>query len=330
MKKEFIGIDVSKEELDVWLYHGHNHLKVSNNKTGFVKMLKVLLSTTGLTASDLFVCFENTGLYSHNLCLFLSEKQVPFSMVSALRIKRSLGIVRGKSDKADARNIARFAWLHRDELKAYELPSASIIELKMLMNQRGKLIVQCAGHKTYIKEIKRLSKVSCMKTLLDSARQTIKVLNKQIAIIEQQMKELIKSDMQLSQTYQNITSIKGVGPVLATHMIVMTNNFKNFQNWRQFASFAGIAPFEHQSGTSYRGKTRVSKLGHRKVKVVLNQAAFSAVQYNPELKAYYHKRLDAGKSKMSTINIIRNKLVARVFAVATRQTPYVDIHKFAA
>jgi transposase len=158
----------------------------------------------------------------------------------------------------------------------------------------------------------------------------VKVLEEKIKVIENEMISLYKNTEELNQTFQTITSIKGVGMVLATAVIVATNNFQSFNTWRQFACYAGIAPFQHQSGTSYRGKTRISTLGNRQLKTLLSQSAATAIQYNAELRLYYQKRVAEGKSKMSTLNVIRNKIVSRIFAVAKRQTPYVDTYKFAA
>ena len=113
-------------------------------------------------------------------------------------------------------------------------------------------------------------------------------------------------------------------------LITYTNAFTKFKDARKFASFCGIAPFPNSSGTSIRGTTKVSHLANKKIKSLLDLCAKSAIQYNPEMKVYYHKRIEKGKNKMSTINIIRNKIVSRVFAVVKRQTPYVNTMKFAA
>jgi transposase len=113
-------------------------------------------------------------------------------------------------------------------------------------------------------------------------------------------------------------------------MIVYTDCFTKFNDWRKFASYCGIAPFPYQSGSSVKGRTKVSHLANKKIKALINMCAISAIQHNPEMKQYYQRRLEIGKNKMSTINIIRNKLISRVFAVIKRQTPYVDTMKFAA
>jgi len=103
-----------------------------------------------------------------------------------------------------------------------------------------------------------------------------------------------------------------------------------FDNWRKFASYSGTAPFPYRSGTSIKGRTKVSHLANKKIKTLLNMCARSAIVYNPEIKLYYQKRKDNGDNGMSVINIIRNKLISRIFAVVKRGTPYVNICNYAA
>jgi transposase len=130
--------------------------------------------------------------------------------------------------------------------------------------------------------------------------------------------------------YQLIQTIRGIGPVLAKYMIIYTENFTLFNDPRKFACFAGIAPFEYSSGSSVKGRTRVHPLANKHLKSLLNMAAMGPIQLDGEYKTYYKRRTDEGKNKMSTLNIIRNKLVFRIFAVVKRGTPYVDLSKFAA
>ena len=165
---------------------------------------------------------------------------------------------------------------------------------------------------------------------MDSSNHLIKELTQQIKSVEELIKKELQKEEEIAKTYQNIISIKGVGLIVAATMITATNNFKAFKTWRQFACYTGIAPFEHQSGISIKGKTRVSSLGHKQIKALLSRSAATALQYDPEMKAYFQRRLKMGKSKMSTLNVIRNKIVSRIFAVAKRNTPYVDLMKFAA
>jgi transposase len=126
------------------------------------------------------------------------------------------------------------------------------------------------------------------------------------------------------------TSVSGIGTISAAYIIVYTNCFKDFKTWRKFSCFIGAAPFDHSSGSSIRGRTRISNYAHKTIKTILTNAAKSAINHNPEIKLYYQRKLNEGKHKKIIINNVRNKLISRVFAVVNRGTPCVDLAKFAA
>ena len=134
----------------------------------------------------------------------------------------------------------------------------------------------------------------------------------------------------MSQQYKLMVSIKGIGLIVAANLLVTTNCFTRFENSRKYACYSGIAPFTNQSGTSIKSKSRVSHYANKKMKSLLYLAASSAIQNDEEFKSYYQKRIEAGKSKMSTMNAVKNKIIARVFAVIKRGTPYVNLHSYAA
>ena len=136
------------------------------------------------------------------------------------------------------------------------------------------------------------------------------------------MMGIVKEDKELIHMYGLITGIKGVGKMSALLIIIYTNRFTNFKTWRKFASYSGTAPFPHQSGTSVNGRSKVSHFANKEIKSMLNMCAISAIQHNTEMSLYYQRRTEQGKNKMSTLNIIRNKLIARIFAVVKRGTAY--------
>ena len=329
--KETLGIDVSKHTLDVHLYVKNLHGKFDNTPQGHNRLLKWLGKQLDGSSDTLLICFEHTGIYSLPLAKFLTEHQLVFSMVSGLEIKKSLGIARGKSDKVDAKRIAEYAHMRRKKLKAFPMPSNKLIELQQLVYLREKLVKQQAGYKATIHEHKAILGPLQMEnqTLLEVNEQMISYLGKQIAEVEKKIDELIQADQTMKKYYDLICSIKGVGPVIASHMLVLTNCFSCFEDSRKFACYAGIAPFNDESGTSKK-KAKVSHYANKKIKALLNLAASTAIQHDPEIKAYYHKRIKAGKSKMSTLNIVRNKIVHRMFAVVKRGTPYVVLKQHAA
>ena len=122
--------------------------------------------------------------------------------------------------------------------------------------------------------------------------------------------------------YQLITSVNGIGFVTASYILVTTNEFINISDPKKYACYSGVVPFEHTSGTSIRGKNRVSQMANKKIKTLLHMAALTAIKMKGEIQDYYLRKVKEGKNKMSILNAIRNKLVLRIFACITQNRVY--------
>lgn len=326
--RSFIGIDVSKLTFDAHIHSNNQKKLFSNNDKGYSLLIEWLIKELKHNTKEMLICFEHTGLYSLKLSLFLQKKTVPFVLVPALEIKRSLGVIRGKNDQIDAQRIACYAYLKRESLAPTVLPSETILTLQPLLSLRDKLVVDRAGYKAALGEYK--SVLTDNQCLIGIYQEMVNELTLKIKTVEKHINELLQKDHQIKATYDLITEIKGIGPLTAAYLITCTHNFNRFSSWRKFACYAGIAPFEYRSGTSIRGRNKVSHLANKQIKALLFLSANNAVKGDKELKEYYLRRISEGKSKMSTLNIIKNKLVARVFAVAKRQTHFINLKKFAA
>jgi transposase len=262
-------------------------------------------------------------VYTYSLEKFLHQQQIDYVKRSALDIKRSAGIKRGKTDQADARMIAQYGWYRREELKPMKPISPAQKNLQQLMAHRDKMVADRASYQSRLKELQMQmgsdlnSKITC------STKYIMEVLKEEIKQTELQIKGLIKEEQALQINYELITSIKGVGFASTIHLLIATENFSRFTDARKFACYSGVAPFKNESGTSIRGKTKTSYLANRKIKSLLTMAAISAVNHQPELKAKYERKLKEGKAKMVALNMIRFELIERIFAVIKRQTPYV-------
>jgi transposase len=264
------------------------------------------------------------------LSVFLDSHNIAFAMVPALEIKKSLGITRGKSDKVDAQRIALYAVEKGDRLKPTILPGEIITRIRDLLSLREKLIKHRTAYKNGITDMNDCYRDGETFMIKDIQKNLIKSLNEPILKIETQILQLIKSDPALYKNFRLIISVKGVGKILGFHLIAFTNNFTLFATARAFACYCGLAPFGYSSGTK-NGKTRVHPFANKQLKALLNLAARSVISKRGEFSNYYNKRInDLGKNKMSTLNIICNKILFRVFAVVARQTPYIDLSKYAA
>jgi transposase len=327
--KEFIGIDVSKKTLDVFILSIRFHFTIDNSPAGFARLLEVCFGKVNSKA-DIFFCFENTGRYSRLLSVFLSENHLPFFMANALDLKKSMGLKRGKSDKKDASTIAAYAWKNRDSIQPTTLQAEHVGQLRQLLGLREKLIKHRTAYKNSISDLQDCFLEGETDFIHQSQLRLIGHLNEELQRVEAQIEQIINSLPEWQVNYKLIQSVRGIGPTLAKYLIIYSENFTAFTDPRKFACFAGIAPFEYSSGTSVKGRTRVHPLANKQLKSLLNIAAMGAIQLDGEYKQYFKRRTDEGKNKMSTLNIIRNKLVFRIFAVVKRGTPYVDLLKFAA
>ena len=327
--KEFIGIDISKLKFDVRIHSNKKSEKFENNDDGFQQLVEMIKANSSYQKDEILFAFEHTGIYSLPLAVFLTANNYHFTLLSGLEIKRSMGIQRGKDDNIDAKRIAEYAYEKREKIKPTTLPAKEIIKIRQLLTLRDRLVKQRAGYLKDEKENKQFLKSSENQVLFDVIDKTLAFFDQQIETVEKELDKMVKNNDTIKQQYDLITSIDGVGKVTALYMIVLTNAFQSFDDWRKFASYAGTAPFPYKSGTSIKGKTKVSQLANKKIKALLNMCARSAVTCNTELKIYYKKRVEQNENKMSAMNIIRNKLLARIFAVVKRGTPYVDTLKFA-
>jgi transposase len=271
---------------------------------------------------------EHTGWYTLELCCFLQDQQLAFALYSPLHLKRSLGIARGKNDRVDAQRIAHYAFLHRHKLTPTQLPSASLLKLKNLFAFRERLVKNQASLKQTIKDLKNTAHLVDNKFIIRQSEKQLKLVKLQVEQTQKQIEAAIKEDDQLQNSLRLLCSIPGIGLVTAVALILATNNFTAFNDSRKFASYCGVAPFEHTSGTSIRGRTKTSHLANKRVKALLSNGAASAIQSDEELKAYFHRKVAEGKPKMVVINAIRAKLINRVFATINRGTEYVVLRQY--
>lgn len=327
----FIGIDISKNSLDVCLLQATaastpRYLKITNDPAGIRELMGAVAKTKVPLAHILF-CMEDTGVYGVPLCSGLQAKEASYAVVPAIHIQRSRGLKRGKTDKTDARDIALYASTHQHLISLYQLPEPGMVELRLLLAERDKLVKALALFGSSAEAFGFLDK-KILSRIQKHNSKTSTLLTRQLKELEKAILELVAHNEQMDQQRKLLQSIPGIGIQTALQLIVYSRCFSSFSNWRQMACYAGVAPFPYQSGSSVRGRTKVSHYAQKKLKALLNMAALSAKRYDPELRAYFERKVAEGKNKMSVINAIRCKLLARAFAVINRQSPFLNLQKF--
>lgn len=330
MQKEIIiGIDVSKDKLDVCsLPVGSSTpdelMVISNQSEKIGKYLKRM--DKRYKRANILVCLEHTGYYGLELCLTLQQMDFDYALVPALEIKNSVGMTRGKTDQVDAQRIATYAWRFIDKIKLATLPSHELILMKELLALRDQNIKMNIQLQNSLKAHRLASKLLKNDMVVTRISNQINIIKNEIAEIEQQLQDIVNANESIKQNFNLLQSIKGIGPITAMVLILTTQNFKRITDGRKYNSYAGLAPFKCESGNMNKG-AKVSNLANKNIKRLLHNGACSAVSYDKELKAYYNRKREEGKAKMSVLNAVACKLVYRVFAVINRQTPYVNLYQ---
>lgn len=326
MKKLFAGIDISKDVFDYCFLNQENEVlsrgQMNNNEKGIAEFYVLLKS---FAEYDVWACMEHTGYYGALLSAKFNEYEVCFSLINPLELTRSMGMTRGKTDAVDAYRIAIYALSNSYKLKPYELPDQQLQKLKVMMSMRNRYAKILVQLKNGLKSIKVAAKIIDLQDQIEQNQQMIMQQEKTIKALEKEMLQIIKSNDELNQTYKKISSVIGVGNITALKCIIETRNFQLFDNPRKFACHCGLAPFKYESGTSVKGKTKTSPLSNKSLKAILFKAAASAIQHDPQLKAYYNRKINEGKHRLSVLNAVANKIVLRIFAVSKREEVFVKL-----
>ena len=319
MKNYFIGIDVSKEKLDICLHMNNqftSEIVINNNTQAIRDLLKSLSKEHEIEVSQILVCAEYTGQYTYPLSCACEELCMDLWLENPAQLKYRSGIHRGKNDKMDARKIAVYAKRYLDDMRLFSLPEKQISTLKQLISERDLYLVDKAKYQGQLTDQKRFMDKDDYKRKSKRLKGLITELEDAIKEIEQEIQAIIDNDDTLSNQHKLLCSVDGIGERTAIKMIVETNAFQDFKNPRKFCCHAGVAPFEYTSGSSVRSRNKVSNRADKSIKALLHMAALSvATRKNGEMSEYYHRKVAEGKNKMSVLNAVRAKLVLRMFAV---------------
>lgn len=320
-----MGIDVSKKKLDVTILKGIekvHYQEIDNDMKSINLFVKSLTNLHGFEFSKCLVCMEHTGIYNANLLRIADIKKWNLCLESAVQIKQSIGLQRGKNDEIDSYRIAMYAYKQADFIKLWKPVRKVIVTLQKLSGLRDRLITAKKQLSNTIKEYKAFLDKDIHKIIYQCTKNSIDVIEKDIIKVEAQIEEVIRADEELSRLFKLIASVPGVGIVTATQLVITTNEFKNINDPRKYACYSGVAPFEHSSGSSIRGRTRTSKKANQHVKSLLHMCSLTAIQHCPELRMYYERKIESGKNKMSILNAIKNKIIHRIFSCINQNRNY--------
>lgn len=325
----FIGVDVSKKNLDICIISDSKVVKeeqVSNHPQAIARLIDVFKKDLGMTNEEFLICAEHTGQYTYPLICACKSVDCKLWIENPTQIKYSSGMNRGKNDKVDAKRIAIYASRFCDKAKLYKRPAEELTRLTQLESERvvyradlSKYKGQLTDQKDFMSKAIYTCKSKRLKTLISSLEQVIKT-------IEEEMSIIIESSKVLSRQMKLLTSIDGIGRIVAMNMIIITEAFTRFENSRQFCCYAGVAPFAYTSGSSQHSKCKVSQRACKYIKSLLHLSAVAiAHRKSGDLRAYFDRKVEEGKNKMTVLNAVRAKLIARMFSVVRRDDFYSPI-----
>lgn len=315
VRRFIVGIDVAKAKVDVALKVAGGKWKtkvVANNAAGFGE-LRSWLAKHGVTNAH--VCMEATGVYWERLAEDLADHGFAVSVVNPARIKSFAGAqgVRTKTDAVDAKVIADFC---ASAAPFLWVPAAKSVRcLRALVGRRDALV------ELRIQELNRLE-TAATDVVRRSIEQVISVLDQQIRDIESQIKRDVDDDPTLRAQHELLSSIPGVGDGTAAMFLAHYGGDLRFGNTRQAVAFAGLDTRKHESGSSVRGKPRMSKQGHSSIRRALYMPAVTAMSRTPWGKAFRDRLLAAGKPKKLILGALMRKIVTIAYGVLKSGQPF--------
>ncbi len=305
----FIGIDISKKVFVVWSSE-LGHKQFTNNNEGFNKFLLLLDAKS-------WCVMEYTGCYYNQLALFLFENEIAVSVINPLVIKRyiQMKLQHNKTDKSDAKMIVKYA--QEQKLNLWHPLPEYIEHCKDLHTTISLYFKQSTALKN---KLHSFVDKGIKGKVITSLKRQIRQIEAEIKLLEQELEDTIKKHEQ--QLLANLLSIPGIGKKTAIMLIVCTNGFKTFENNRQLSAFLGLSPVIFTSGSSVRGKSRISKKGNPLIRKLLFMYSFTACTRNPQCKALFDRLVAKGKSKKLALIAVSNKLLAQSMGIAKSGLKY--------
>ena len=327
--KEVAGIDVAQKELVVSLGRMYEDLDIeivsykvfANSDKGIAMMVK-WIGLQSKDADNVRYVMEATGVYHERLAYNLDDRDLGLSIVLPNKISnyfRTLDI-KTITDKTASQAIARFG-LER-KLDNWARPNILYRQLKQLTRERDQIVEERAMVKNQLHAEK--SEAFPNSRSLGRLGERIKFLNGQEAEIKKDIIKLIDARPEVKQVIKNISTIPGVGHLTAVTVLAETNGFELIRNKKQLTSYAGFDVREKLSGTSVKGKPRISKRGNKHLRKAMHLPSLSSVKYNRHHRALYTRIVSKNGVKMKALIAVQRKMLELIYVIFKNRSVYQD------
>ena len=330
--KQCVGIDISQDSFAACICFSESSQTVrfgdtkhfKNDKSGFNQIVRWVRKQCDASVETVYL-MEATGVYYERLAHHLHKLKQTVHVVLPNTSKHyfsSLNI-KTKTDALDAKVLSWFGVERKH--KVWQPPSPILLELRNLT----RFYVQLQETKTALGNImhSKESAHEVQSVILKSNRSLIKSIDKQIEVCKINIEKLICEEPGLNAKVKKLLTIKGVGLITIATIIAETLGFEHFHSIKQVVSYAGYDVVERQSGTSVKGKTRISKKGNRYIRNILYFPAMVSCRFNPELKATYLRIIKNKPSKMVGQVAIQRKLLALIYTLWKKDSEYIEGYK---
>jgi transposase len=307
--QEYVGIDVSKDKLDVAVWGEKTITQVANTKRGFTRLKKQMSEL-----SPKLIVVEATGGYEEALVLALYEAGLPVALVSPQRVRqyaKARGLL-AKTDKLDAQNLAEYG-------KNLEP------RLFVAKSEEGRRLSGLVGRRTQVVEMQKAEKNRLRMANVEteaSIRTVIDCLEGEVERLDEEIRVFMKEHEELGEQEKLLCSAKSIGPVTAATLLADLPELGKLDR-KQIAALVGVAPMNHDSGKK-RGY-RKTKGGRPEVRSVLYMSALSGIRYNPIIKSQYDQLVKRGKEKKVAITACMRKMLTILNAMMRDQQPFREV-----
>lgn len=310
-----VGIDLAKSQAEVAAWNGRQYRRhrVHQTSEGHAALVTWLGQLPGVVVR---VCLEATGIYGDGLAQAVHEAGYAVSLLNPVVLKafRQSSLTRTKTDRTDAALLARYGAVHQPE--RWTPPPAEIRELQALTRRLESLL-----HMRQ-QELNRRESASRSVDVQHSITTVLSALDEEIARLEQLIREHIDRHPGLKAQADLLQTIGGIGEKTATRLLAECGDLTRFASAREAAAFAGLTPQEHTSGTSVRGRPRLSKTGSARLRKALYFPAIAAKRFNPLVRAFCEQLLARGKHIMTVIGAAMRKLIHLAYGVLKSGKPF--------
>lgn len=321
-----VGIDCGMEEL-VCCFSGLNQdlfikdfaiKSFPNNPKGFAQLIKWVGSFKA--SKDVSFVMEATGVYHEDIAFFLDEKGFLLSVILPSKIKnfRKSMEIKTDTDNSASVGIAHFGLSRK--LRKWNKPHPVFRTLRNLTRERDQVITDRTASQNALHALNHSHAPSASGKKRLKAR--IELCNAQEKEIEKEISAVIKANPELHKRLLNVCTIKGIGLITAATLIAETDGFAMIQNKRQLVSYAGLDVVEKQSGTSIRGKSKISKRGNKQIRKALYFPAITAIKYNSNFKDQFMRIQIRTAVKMKGYVAIQRKLLVLVYTLWKKNEPF--------